>query len=108
MTILCYSVRLKSLSASKSGKAYLAKSFDGSEDWIPSQYIMGNDYSSSKSDSYWIAAWILEKKTIQYSRKKKVWIHKQTLKITPEYKIEKHIPSKIENKVVKPDNSLIK
>ena len=73
MKTLCYSVRLESL-VSISDKAYLAKCFDGSSDVIPKSQVFGFDPQAKKSDAYWISAWILAKKKIQYSRKKVKWI----------------------------------
>ena len=69
---LCLSVRLASL-VSISEKAYKARSFDGSEDILPKSCVFGQDYDVQKSDAYWIAAWILEKKNIQWSNKKSAW-----------------------------------
>lgn len=65
----CYSVRLSSL-ISISDKCYLATSFDGSTDLIPKSQVYGQDYDVIKSEAYWISEWILEKKSIQWSRKK--------------------------------------
>ncbi len=75
--VLCYSVRLQSL-VSISDKAYVATSFDGSKDVLPKSQVFGQDYDVQKSDAYWIAAWILEKKNIQYSGKKRAWLDKDT------------------------------
>lgn len=68
--IKCYSVRLMSLIPTSSGKAYKATAFDGSFDFIPASLFFGQDYDVSKSYAYWISAWILEQKSIQYSTKK--------------------------------------
>jgi hypothetical protein len=68
----CYSVRLESL-VSISERAYKATAFDGSEDIIPKSQVFGQDWEVSKSEAYWISAWILEKKKIQYSSKKVKW-----------------------------------
>ena len=70
----CYSVRLQSL-VSISDQAYKATAFDGSSDIIPKSQVYGPDYEVSKSAAYWIAAWILEKKNIQYSTKKVMWFN---------------------------------
>ena len=56
-----------------SDKAYAVRSFDGSEDIIPVSQVFGPDYEVEKCEAYWIAAWILEKKSIQYSGKKQAW-----------------------------------
>lgn len=93
----CYSVRLESLT-SISDKAYKASAFDGSEAILPKSQVFGKDYSVSKSDAYWIAAWILEQKDLQYSDKKEGWYNPSTGKVEPpiHITIEKHIPAKVE------------
>lgn len=72
MKTKCYSVRLESL-VSISDRAYKATAFDGSEDIIPKSQVFGQDWEVTKSEAYWISAWILEKKSIQYSSKKVKW-----------------------------------
>jgi hypothetical protein len=73
-----------------------ATAFDGSEALIPTSQIFGQDYSVSKSEAYWISAWILEKKDLQYSPKKEAWFDSVTRKMMPTYKIEKHTPERVE------------
>lgn len=107
MKTKCYSVRLQSL-ISISDKAYKATSFDGSEDILPKSQVFGQDYDVQKSDAYWIAAWILDKKNIQYSGKKEAWFNSETGKMLPTYTIEKHVPEKIETINTMPDASLIR
>lgn len=97
MRSLCYSVRLLSLTEI-SDKCYKAIAFDGSEALIPKSQVFGQDYDVQKSDAYWISAWILEKKSIQYSAKKEAWFDTITRKMQPVFKIEKHIPEKVEPK----------
>lgn len=104
MKVKCYSVRVQHLT-SISEKAVKISSFDGSEDIFPKSQIFGQDYDVMKSDAYWIAAWILEKKSIQYSAKKEAWFDKETGKRLPTYTIIKHIPKKI-NKSVTYDKTL--
>lgn len=67
-----YSVRLESL-ISISPKAYRAVAYDGTSAIIPKSQVLGPDTEVQKSDAYWISAWILEKKDIQYSDKKVRW-----------------------------------
>jgi hypothetical protein len=93
MKTLCYSVRLQSLYPI-SEKAYKAISFDGSEDIIPKSCVFGQDYDVIKSDAYWVAAWILPKKKIQYTSKKQCWFD-ESGRMLPTYNIEKHSPEKI-------------
>lgn len=75
MKTKCYSVRLKSLEAI-SEKAFKAVAFDGSSDIIPASQVFGPDLDVGKSDAWWISAWILEKKSIQYSTKKSAWLER--------------------------------
>lgn len=94
MKTLCYSVRLSNLTRI-SEKAYKAASFDGSTDIIPASQVFGRDYEVMKSDAYWIAAWILQKKNIQYSGKKQAWFDEDGHQL-PTYTIERHTPEKRE------------
>jgi hypothetical protein len=93
MKTLCYSVRLESL-VKISDKAFRATAFDGSTDIIPASQVMGRDYDVQKSDAYWISAWILEKKNIQYSGKRQAWFDENGHQL-PTYTIERHTPEKI-------------
>lgn len=88
-----YSVRLQSL-ASISDKAYIATAFDGSEAIIPKSQVIGPDCDVEKSDAWWISAWILEKKNLQYSGKKAAWFDTDTSKRMPDYTVERHSPSR--------------
>lgn len=97
MKVLCYSVRLSSLT-SISEKAVLATAFDGSEAILPKSQVFGQDYTVSKSEAYWISEWILKQKELQYSAKKEAWFDSVTRKMLPTFKIEKHEPKKLEPK----------
>lgn len=105
----CYSVRLQSL-RSISEKAYLAKAFDGSEAIIPKSQVFGQDEDVSKSEAYWIAAWILEQKELQYSYKKEGWYNPAKGYVEPAVQIivEHHIPAKLEPVISQPDKNLLK
>ena len=92
MKTLCYSVRLESL-VRISDRAFKATAFDGSSDIIPASQVFGIDYDVAKSDAYWISAWILEKKSLQYSKKKQAWFDENGNQL-PTYTVEKHIPEK--------------
>ncbi|HMM12465.1 MAG TPA: hypothetical protein PKE03_10265 [Bacteroidales bacterium] len=105
ISVKCYSVRLKSL-VSISDKAFKAIAFDGSEAIIPKSQVFGQDYDVQKCEAYWIAAWILEKKDLQYSNKKQAWHNLSTGQIEYDIKIEKHIPLKVKFQNVKPLESL--
>jgi hypothetical protein len=104
---LCYSVRLESL-RSIPDKAYLAKCFDGSEAIIPKSQVFGPDLDVQKSEAYWIAAWILEKKDLQYSSKKQGWYNPDTHRMEGSIHtvIERHIPDQINPKNIQADDSL--
>ncbi len=90
---LCYSVRLKSLEEI-SDKAYKAEAFDGSSAILPKSQVFGCDFAVQKSDAYWISAWILEKKSLQYSRAKKAWFDEKGNRL-PDYTVEQHKPTKV-------------
>jgi len=85
-------VRLASL-VSISDKAYKATAFDGSMAIIPKSQVFGCDYDVLKSEAYWIASWILEKKELQYSDKKEAWFDEKGNMI-PSYHVEHHKPEK--------------
>lgn len=93
MKTLCYSVRLESL-VRISDKAFRATAFDGSSDIIPASQVFGMDYEVQKCDAWWISAWILEKKDIQYSGKKQAWFDENGRQL-PTYTIERHTPEKL-------------
>jgi hypothetical protein len=86
-------VRLESL-VRISDKAFRATAFDGSTDIIPASQIKGQDHEVSKCDAYWISAWILEKKSLQYSNKKQAWFDEQGRRL-PTYTVERHTPERI-------------
>lgn len=96
MRTLCYSVRLESL-VRISDKAFKATAFDGSSDIIPASQVMGRDYEVQKSDAWWISAWILGKKSIQYSSKKQAWFDEDGRQM-PTYTIERHTPERVDPK----------
>lgn len=96
MRTLCYSVRLESL-VRISEKAYKATAFDGSSDIIPASQVFGQDYEVMKSEAWWISAWILGKKSIQYSGKKQAWFDEDG-HMMPTYTIERHTPEKLKPK----------
>lgn len=96
MSTLCYSVRLESL-VRISDKAFKATAFDGSIDIIPASQVFGMDYDVQKSDAYWISAWILGKKSIQYSTKKQAWFDENGRQLFT-YNVERHTPEKREAK----------
>ena len=103
------SVRLESF-IRVSDKAYKATAFDGSSDFIPASQYFGPDYDAQKSDAYWISAWILEKKELQYSNKKIAWFNQDTNKIEPNIKIvvEKHVPELINATNIEADANLVR
>lgn len=95
MKTKCYSVRLKSLDLI-SDKAYKAVAFDGSSDIIPSSQVFGPDLEVGKSEAWWISAWVLEKKSIQYSTKKSSWFEQDGTRLeTSSVTVYRHRPGKI-------------
>lgn len=90
MRTLCYSVRLESL-VRVSDKAFRATAFDGSSAIIPASQVFGQDYSIAKSDAWWISAWILRRKNIQYSHKKQAWFDEDGRQL-PTITVEHHTP----------------
>ena len=46
-----------------------------------------------KRDAYWIAAWILPKKKIQWSHKKEAWFDEKGKQL-PSFQVEKHKPER--------------
>jgi hypothetical protein len=107
MKVKCCSVRLQSL-IQISDKAFKATDFNGNSDIIPASQVYGPDYDVQKSEAYWIAAWILEKKDITYTGKKVAWFDSESGKMLPTYIVEKHIPTKIEVKETAPAPELVK
>lgn len=107
MKTKCYSVRLESMTPISS-KCWKARAFDGSEALIPSSQVYGRDYDVQKSEAWWITAWILEKKDLQFSSKKEAWFDSDSGQMLPTWKIEKHVPDQIEPKEIDADESLIR
>ena len=106
--IKCYSVRLQSL-VSISEKAYKATAFDGTSAIIPKSQVFGDDLSVQKSEAYWISAWILEQKELQYSTKKSSWFDKELSHASNEgIEIVRHIPEEKTPVDVEPINELVK
>lgn len=99
-------MRLSSLTQI-SPKCYKAVAFDGSEALIPSSQFFGQDNSVSKSDAYWISAWILGKKDLQYSAKKEAWFDEKG-NMLPTYHVHKHVPEKVEPVEKAADETLIR
>lgn len=95
MKVKCYSVKLESL-IRISDKAYKANAFDGSEAIIPVSQVFGEDHSVQKSQAYWISAWILSKKSIQYSGKKSAMYDTDTRRFTTTVTVERHTPKRKE------------
>lgn len=95
--VKCYSVRLQSL-FSISEKAYKATGFDGSEAIIPKSQVFGQDYDVQKSEAYWISAWILGQKSLQYSSKKESFFDKERADFVKEdgVTVERHVPEPVE------------
>ena len=100
----CYSVRLEFLH-SISPKCYKATAFNGSEALIPKSQVFGKDYDVTKCDAYWISAWLLEKKDIQYSTKKWTNFTKDGRNIG-QIEFTHHIPQKLDKTKINHDINL--
>jgi hypothetical protein len=107
MKTKCYSVRLESFYRI-SDKCYKAVSFDGREALIPASQVFGPDYDVSKSEAYWISAWILEKKDIQYSTKKEAWFYTDTGKRAPDIEVITHVPEAVATAKQEPETTLLR
>lgn len=105
MKVKCFSVRLESMTPISS-VCWKAKTFDGSEAFIPSSQVYGQDYEVQKSEAWWISEWILEKKELQYSKKKEAWFDRDTGQMLPSYTVVKHIPKVVEPQSFSPDEAL--
>ena len=104
----CYSVRLESM-VSISEKCYKATAFDGSTALIPKSQVFGQDYDVSKSDAWWISAWILGQKELQYSSKKESYFDKELSHADNEgVEIERHVPEEKEAVETEPIAELVK
>ena len=93
MKTKCYSVRLSAL-IDISEKCYKAVAFDGSFALIPKTFVFGRDFEVQKSESYWIAAWILERRNLQYSSKKVAWFDEDQNQV-PSYSVTRHRPASV-------------
>jgi hypothetical protein len=80
-----------------SDKCYKVTDFNGNTDFIPKSQVFGVDTDVGKSDAYWISEWILKKKTLTYSTKKKTWFSEHGI-IQPYYEVKQHVPVPITNK----------
>lgn len=107
MKVKCCSVRLQSL-IQISDKAYKAIDFNGNSDIIPASQVYGRDWDINKSEAYWISEWILKQKSITYTNKKIAWFDSDNRRMLPTYKVEKHVPEKIEAKETAPAPELVK
>lgn len=105
MKTKCYSVRLESMRRI-SEKCFAAHSFDGREALIPASQVFGPDLDVSKSEAWWISAWILEKKDLQYSTKKVADFDSDSRLRAPDVEIVRHVPERIDLVPSKPDHEL--
>lgn len=107
MKTKCYSVRLESM-RQISEKCFVAHSFDGREALIPASQVYGQDFEVTKSEAWWISAWILEKKDIQYSTKKVSWFYADTGKRSPDFEAVKHVPEAVVTAEQQPETTLLR
>ena len=103
-----YSVRLKSLTPI-SAKAYMAEDWQGNTAILPKSQYFGIDHEVQKSDAYWIAAWILEKEELNYSKNKVGFYNHTKGYIEPPIEVIKVVPEKVVfDPNVEPENDLLK
>lgn len=95
MEVKCYSVRLKSLE-SISEKMYKAKDFNGNVAFIPKSFVYGEDNEVFRSEAYWISAWILERRNLSFSGKKRALFDLDSRKMLPSQVIERYRPERKE------------
>lgn len=109
--VKCYLVKLAELRAI-SPKAYLAVCFDDREVVIPRSQVFGVDLSSTKSDAYWIAAWIVEKHGLQHSQKNFGWYDRskpvRSVRCGTFKRIERIVPKRVEPVEVSADPELLR
>lgn len=106
--IKCYLIKLAEL-RHITDKACLAVCFDGREAVIPKSQIFGCG-PEGKSESFWVAAWIVERKGLQYSPDRTGWYDPKT-QITPKIqfkKIERRVPVRHEPIVITADKELLR
>lgn len=106
MRTKCYSVHIKSI-CDISDKAVKIEDFNGNSAIIPVSQIF-DEKDTGKSIIVWVAAWILEKKGLTYSRKNVAVYNDYTQKIEPYIIVEKIRPEKVEYTKSIPDDSLIR
>lgn len=106
--MICIKIKLKSL-IPISNKAYKAEDFNGNTDIIPKSQIFDFDYGS-KSNAYYISEWILQQKSLTYSKDKKYWFDKKKEKVKPYIItiVETITPETITFENSKADESLIR
>lgn len=73
--VLCYSVKIKRIEKI-THKSYKIFSFNGMVDILPASQIYGID-TETKGLSYWVAAWILEKRISNIRIKRNVSLMKE-------------------------------
>lgn len=88
-----------------SEKCYKAVAFDGSEALIPKSQVYGQDWDVQKSEAYWISEWILDRISIQCSRKKWTLFTKDGKNIG-QVTYEHHKPEKLDKSKITHDESL--
>lgn len=96
----CYSVAFKEM-RDISPKAVVIKCHDGTSDVFPKSTIFG--YDNERDNAVWIAAWILDKKSITFSRKKERMFGDDG-KEQDSVEVYHHIPKKkepIHNNIIK-------
>lgn len=106
----CYLVRLSEFRRI-SPKCFKAVDFSGHEELIPASQFFGYGDNEKAGESVYLSAWILERKTLQYSEKTPVYLTddgQNECNVDADAVVYvKHIPKKLEPEIgVEADASL--
>lgn len=93
MKTKCYSVRVESL-AEISPKAFRLTAYDGSSCIIPKSAVLAEDFEVEKSQAYYIAAWCMDTRSVQFSKKKVRWF--ENGKMLADTIVTHHVPEKVD------------
>lgn len=101
MKTKCILVKLESYRRI-SDKAYACSDWNGNEAVIPASQVYGRE-----DDGLWIAEWILEKKTLNYSAKRVAWFDESGRQL-PTYTVTHHTPEGVKPRTGNEINELKK
>ena len=96
-----YEIKIKSIAPR--GAAYFIEDYNGNSDYFPQSQIFDD------GSKLYASEWILEQKSITYSKKYPKWYDSKTARVTDHIEVIKIVPKKIEfNPNDMPNESLIK